>query len=244
DVIPHFQNHFNYLRSEGQKFLESIESLNLRFTELKDKGIQIDKDVNIRLKQFEESLNFKLKDRDKMLTEFQSEKQEKISELVLSKEKIESLFKKIKEIIENKNKICLQEAQELSKWSLNDNQSELFSRPIQWIYMPIYTMFIENEDTMDEYMNVVFPGYITNNPDNIYEFISDAVLNLKNVLSEKIEDNMAIRSNFEFSSENKNLIKDPNLQKKIQLGLSKLKEKSLINENIDKKVRENLNLLL
>ncbi|MHA2183158.1 MAG: hypothetical protein ACXAAH_17195, partial [Promethearchaeota archaeon] len=158
DVIPHFQNHFNYLRSEGQKFLEAIDGLNQRFIELKDKGFQIDKDVNVRLKQFEESLNFKLKDRDKKLTEFQSEKQEKITALVLSKEKIESLFKKIKDIIENKNKICLQEAQELSKWSLDDNKSELFSRPIQWIYLPIYTMFVENEDTMDEYMNVIFPG--------------------------------------------------------------------------------------
>jgi hypothetical protein len=109
--------------------------------------------------------------------------------------------------------------------------------------MPIYTMFVENEDTMDEHMNIIFPGYITNNPDKIYEFISDAVLNLKNELSEIVEDNMAIRSNFEFSSESKNLMKDTNLKKRIQSGLSKLKEKSLINENIENKIRENLNLI-
>ena len=54
---------------------------------------------------------------------------------------------------------------------------------------------------------------------------------------------MAVRSNFEFSSESKNLIKDVNLKKKIQLGVSKLKEKVLINENIEGKIRENLNLL-
>ena len=243
DIIPHFQNHFNYLKSEGHKFLESIEGLNQRFIELKEKAVQIDEDVNIKIKQFKESLNFKLKDRNKLLTEFQSEKQEKISVLRILKEKIDSLYKKIKEIIENKQTICLKEAQELIKWSLDDNQSELFSRPIQWIYMPIYTMFVEKIDTMDEYMNIVFPGYITNNPDQIYEFISDAVLNLKNVLSEKIEDNMAIRSNFEFSSEDKNLMKDTSLKKRIQLGLSKLKEKSIINENIENKIRENLNLL-
>jgi hypothetical protein len=243
DIIPHFQNHFDYLKSEGHKFLESLEVLNQRFIDLKEKATEIDEDVNIKTKRFKESLNFKLKDRDKLLTEFQSEKQEKISDLVVLKEKIDSLYTKIKEIIENKQTLCLQEAQELKRWSVNDNQSELFSRPIQWIYMPIYTMFVENEDTMDEYMNIVFPGYITNNPDQIYEFISDAVVNLKNELSEKIEDNMAIRSNFEFSSENKNLMKDINLKKRIQLGLSKLKEKSLINENIENKIRENLNLL-
>jgi hypothetical protein len=105
-------------------------------------------------------------------------------------------------------------------------------------------MFIENEDNMEEYMNIVFPGYITNNSDNIYEFISDTFLNLKNVLSEIIEENMAIRSNFEFSSESKNFLKDPSFIKKIQLGLSKLKEKSIINQNIESKIRENLNLLL
>jgi len=243
DIIPHFQNHFNYLKSEGHKFLESIEGFNQRFIELKEKAVQIDEDVNIKIKQFKESLNFKLKDRDKLLAEFQSEKQEKISVLRILKQKIDSLYKKIKEIIENKQRICSQEAQELIKWSLNDNQSELFSRPIQWIYMPIYTMFVENEATMDEKMNIVFPGYITNNPDKIYEFISDAVLNLKNELSEIVEDNMAIRSNFEFSSESKNLMKDTSLKKRIQLGLSKLKEKSIINENIENKIRENLNLL-
>lgn len=243
DIIPHFQNHFNYLKSEGHKFLESIEGLNQRFIELKEKAVQIDEDVNIKIKQFKESLNFKLKDRDKLLAEFQSEKQEKISVLRILKQKIDSLYKKIKEIIENKQTICSQEAQELIKWSLNDNQSELFSRPIQWIYMPIYTMFVENEATMDEKMNIVFPGYITNNPDKIYEFISDAVLNLKNELSEIVEDNMAIRSNFEFSSESKNLMKDTNLKKRIQSGLSKLKEKTLINENIENKIRENLNLI-
>ena len=243
DIIPHFSNHFNYLKSEGIKFLESIEALNQRFIGIKEKSKQIDGEANIRIKQFNESLNLKLKDRDKLLTEFQNEKQVKVSDLANLKEKIESLFKKMKEIIDNKQKICLQDAQELIEWSLNDNQSELFSRPIQWIYMPIYAMFIENDDTMEEYMNVVFPGYVTNTPDNIYEFISDTVVNLKNILSEKIEDNMAVRSNFEFSSENKNLMKDTNLQKRIQLGLSKLKEKSLINEDIERIIRENLNLL-
>ena len=243
DVSSQFQNHFNYLKSEGQKFLQSVDGLNQRFIELKEKAILIDEDASIKIKQTKESMNLKLKDRDKLLTEFQSEKKEKISDLTILKEKIEFEFKKIKDTIENKQKMCLQEAQELVKWSLDDNQSDLFSRPLQWIYMPIYTMFIENEDTFEESMNVIFPGYITNNPDDIYEFISDAVANLKNVLIETIEDNMAVRSNFEFSSENTNLMKDTNLQKRIQLVLSKLKESSLINENIERKIRENLNLL-
>lgn len=243
DVLPHFQNHFNYLEDEGKKFLESLEGLNQRYVDLKERARQIDEEAKVKLERFRESQSLKLKDRDKLLSEFESERKEKISGLKIQEEKIEILFGNINEIIQSKHNACLQEAQELVRWSLNENQSDLFSRPIQWIYLPVYAMFIENEDNMEERMNILFPGYITNDPNNIYEYISDPLMKLKNILIERIEDDMALRSNFEFSSESKNLIKDVNLKKKIQLGVSKLKEKVLINENIEGKIRENLNLL-
>ncbi|MFX0080762.1 MAG: hypothetical protein ACFE94_03320 [Candidatus Hodarchaeota archaeon] len=243
DILPHFENHFNYLKEEGKKFLESLEGLNQRYVELKERALKIDEEAKIKLDTFRESQNLKLKDRDKLLSEFESEKEEKITSLKSLEEKITTMFNNIKEIIELKQNKCIQEAQELVRTSLSDNQSELFSRPIQWIYMPVYVIFIENEENMEERMNILFPGYITNDPNNIYEYISDPLMKLQNLLIERIEDDMAVRSNFEFSSERKNLIKDVNLKKKIQLGVSKLKEKVLINENIEGIIRENLNLL-
>jgi hypothetical protein len=246
DILPHFQNHFNYLKVEGEKFLTSLEVLNQMFNELKERANQLDQEANSKLEKFRESQSVKLKDRDKLLSEFESEKEEKIADLRIQKEKIEKLFSKIKEIIQIKHNACLQEAQELVRWSLTDNQSELFSRPIQWIYMPIYVMFIENEKDAEEHMNILFPGYINRNyvnPNNIYENLSDPLMILKNTLTEIIEDNMAVRSNFEFSSEGKSLVKDVNLKKKIQLGISKLKESISITENVEKKIRDNLGLL-
>ena len=241
DILPHFQNHFNYLKIEGENFLKSLEVLQQRFIELKERANQIDQEANSKLDKFRESQNLKLKDRDKLLSEFGIEKEEKIAELKIQTERIEKIFSNIKEIIRIKHNACQQEAQELVKWSLTDTQSELFSRPIQWIYMPIYVIFVEKET--EEYMNVLFPGYATNDPNNIYVNISDPLAKLKNTLEEIIEDNMVVRSNFEFSSERKNLIKDVNLKKKIQLGISKLKESILITESIEKKIRENLSLL-
>ena len=243
EVIPHFETHFDYLKSEGKKFLESIEGLNQRFKELKERAVQIDEEAKNKIETFEASLNLKLKDRDKLLSEFESEKSEKIAYLKSQKENIERLFTKIKEIIQIKENACLNEAQDLLRWALNDNQSELFSRPIQWIYLPVYAMFIENEDNMEEYMNIVFPGYIKNDPSNIYESLSDSFIKLKDTLIERVEDDMAVRSNFEFSSERRNLLKDPNLKKRIQLGISKLREKSLITEIIEGELREKLNSL-
>jgi len=240
DILPHFENHFTYLKDEGQKFIDSLDRLNQRFIELKERAIQIDKESNLKLESIKESLDKKLKDRNKLLTEFQNEKEENISKLELLKNKIEKSFENIKEIIQIKQDNCLLETQALAGWALNDDQSELFSRPIQWIYMPVYAMFIEDEGKMEEYMNIVFPGFIRSDPNNIYEPVSDAFTSLKNTLIKRLEDDMAIRSNFEFSCERKNFIKDPNLKKIIQTGISKLRNKLFINDLIESKIRENI----
>ncbi len=243
DILPHFENHFTYLNEEGQKFIDSLDRLYQRFIELKERAIQIDNESNLKLESIKESLDKKLKDRNKLLTDFQNEKEENISKLELLKNKIEKSFENIKEIIQIKQDNCLLETQALAGWALNDDQSELFSRPIQWIYMPVYAMFIEDEGKMEEYMNIVFPGFIRSDPNNIYEPVSDAFTSLKNTLTKRLEDDMAIRSNFEFSCERKNFIKDPNLKKIIQTGISKLRNKLFINDLIESKIRENISFL-
>ena len=243
DILPLFENQFINLKSEGNRFLESLESLIQRFNELKERSYVIDNETKRKLEDFQESLRVKLKDRDKLLSKFESEKNQKITQLESSRSQIENLFKNIKEFVQVKYNTCLQEAQNLTKWALNDNQSDLFSRPVQWVYMPTYVMFIEDENDMEEYMNIIFPGYITDDPDTIYEDLSDAFRNLKNMLSVKVENDMKTRSNFEFACERQNLIKDPSLKKRLQMGISKLREKNLLSEVTEKKIRENYSLL-
>jgi hypothetical protein len=142
-----------------------------------------------------------------------------------------------------KHNNCLQEAQDLTNWSLTDDRSELFSRPIQWIYMPIYAMFVENVGKKEESMNIIFPGYINNNPNNLYELSSEVFNDLKNVLDKKLEEDMPLRSNFEFSCQRKNLIKDPNFTKMIQMGTSALRNKMFINDLIESNIKEKLNII-
>ena len=89
--------------------------------------------------------------------------------------------------------------------------------------MPLYVMFVENKKNVEEKMFSVFPGNVTPDPNNIYKEVSDIMLNLKHKVTEKIEEDMALRSNFEFSSENRNLLEDPSLNKKIQQGFSNLR---------------------
>ena len=109
--------------------------------------------------------------------------------------------------------------------------------------MPLYVMFIENEEKLEEKMVAVYPGFITNDPDNRYQEISGAMHNLKETVYERIEEDMALRSNFEFSSENRNLLNDQSLSKKIQQGISILRKSAVLNEQMERELRSKLDLL-
>jgi len=104
-------------------------------------------------------------------------------------------------------------------------------------------MFIEDNDTMEEKLRIVFPGNVNQDPNNIYNEISEELIMLKNQIYEKVEDDMALRSNFEYSCENKNILEDKNLDKKIQQGISILRNKNIINDDIERVIRSNLSLL-
>ncbi|MBY8987395.1 MAG: hypothetical protein KGD61_02990, partial [Candidatus Lokiarchaeota archaeon] len=240
DLTNPFENHFKYLIEEGNNFISSITSLTQKYMELKERAIEIDTEAERKSVDFKSSLDMKLQDRDKDLSDYKEEKQVKISEIKELQNKIEDLYSQIKSIILTKNGNCLQEAQDLVSWSLADNQSELFSRPIVWIYMPLYAMFVENEQTMEEKMVSVFPGFVTNDPNNIYKELSGAMFNLKQAVNERVEEDMALRSNFEFSCENRNILEDSNLNKKIQQGISILRRNSIISGEMEQEIRDKL----
>jgi len=244
DLTNPFENHFKYLLDEGNNFISSITSLTQKYMELKERAFEIDTESEKKLEEFKSSLDMELQDRDKNLSAFEEEKQVKISEIKALQTKVEDLYSQIKTIVQTKNGSCLQEARDLVSWSLTDGQSELFSRPIVWIYMPLYVMFVENEQNMEEKMVSVFPGFVTNDPNNMYKEISEAMLNLKQAVTEKIEEDMALRSNFEFSSENRNILEDPSLNKKIQQGISILRRNTIITADMEQEIRNKLDSIL
>ena len=243
DITAPFENHFKYLIEEGNNFVHSVTSLTEKYMTLKERALEIDVEAKKKLDDFSSSLDLKLKDRNKNLSAFEEEKEKMISEIKVLQKSIEDLYAQVKNIIKTKNGTCLQEAKDLISWSLVDNKSELFSRPIVWIYMPLYVMFIENEEILEEKMVAVYPGFITDDPNNRYQEISGAMLNLKEAVNERIEEDMALRSNFEFSSENRNLLNDPSLAKKIQQGISILRRTTILSEQMENELRSKLGLI-
>jgi cell division protein FtsB len=241
DVLTNFENHFAYLLEEGKNFIELVTNLTKKYVELKERSSIIDSDANEQLTRFTSTLDTQLKDRNAHLTQFEMEKQEKIAEISNLRNMIEELFNQSKILINSKQGKCLQEAKDLITWSLNDNRAEIFSRPIQWIYMPLYAMIVEDQETMEEKIRFIFPGNISQDSNNMYRELSEEIINLRDHLDESLEDDMALRSNFEFSCENKNLIREKNFDKRIQQGISILRNKSLLNDDMEKLIRQNLN---
>ena len=90
----------------------------------------------------------------------------------------------------------------------------------------------------------VFPGFVTSAPNNLYKEVSGNMLNLKQAVTERVEEDMALRSNFEFSCENRNILEDTSLSKKIQQGISILRRSAIINGDMENIIRSKLDSLL
>ncbi|MHA1194789.1 MAG: hypothetical protein ACTSRH_01320 [Promethearchaeota archaeon] len=244
ELSSKFENHFEFLKEKGKSFLETLESLHEKYIEIKENAKEIDLEAERKISNIRSELEGKLIERNQFILQFEKEKQDKLKELEDLKKQIEKLFTEIKNMILKKHENCLREAKELISWSVSDDKAEIFSRPIQWVYMPLYGMIIENEELMEENIKLLFPGYVERENDGLYRELSEDLINLKEYLYEKMEEDMVLRSNFEFSCENKNLLEDKNLIKKLQQGISILRNKNLLNEKIEKEMREILNLIL
>jgi hypothetical protein len=242
DLLEPFDNHFSSLKTQGYEFIELIDNLRAKYDDFKEKGIEIDQEAESRMMAFKSGLENKLKDRDRYVSEFESEKEEKINELNDLKFQIENKYTQIQNVIKTKQATCLQEARELSGWALSDNMAELFTRPIQWIYMPFYAAFIEDQASHEEKIKIIFPGYIDSSQSDLFKPLSGEMENLRNHLYEEVEDDMILRSNFEFSCENMNILQDKTFAKKIQQGISILRNKGIIDDSIERIIREKSNL--
>jgi len=241
DLIPKIENQFDNLKTETTEFLNQIESIEGKFEIQKQKAKEINTQAKKELEEYRNGLNQKLGSRDDQISELEREKEEKINKLKSRRMKMENMFDDIKSIIRSKRQDCLNEADELINWSIKDEEALTIKKPIQWIYMPLYVMFVENMDMLEERIEVVLPGFIDKESEEVYHDLPGVFSGLEGYINEKIEDDMALRSNFEFTAQNNNLLKDPNFKENIQRGISLLEQRGFtfevergINENLDK----------
>ncbi|MFX1237060.1 MAG: hypothetical protein ACFE8P_04995, partial [Promethearchaeota archaeon] len=242
DLQPKFSNHFIFLKEQGEKFNKTIDALFRKYEDIVKRAGYIDEVASQKLKAHKEELKNQLHNRNLQITNIEIEQENAINKILSYKKELEELYKQITDIIDKKNKTCLKESEELKVWSLHDNKLEFFAMPIRWMYMPLYAVFVEDEDLMEERMDVVLPGCVIDS-NSLYEDFSDTMVNLKSILLEKVEEDMIVRSNFEFCCENKNLVKEPNLDKKLMKGIASLRYLDLLTTDSEKKIRDSFGFL-
>jgi hypothetical protein len=240
DLLPKLDNHIDYLKTQGNNFLSSLNSIEEKIQKIEQDAEDINKEVKNKLGQYEENIKKQLEERNQQIKAKEEEKKVKIQQLENSKNTLESLFSEIKQIIKTKAQDCLNEAQEIVNWSLKDDEVEAIKKPIQWIYMPIYAMFIEDEEMLEENMKLLLPGFIKKNTKDLYEVLSETFSDIGQGISDMVEGDMALRSNFEFSVENNNYIKKENFKERVTKSLDLLKNQSIITQEIENQLKETL----
>ena len=116
--------------------------------------------------------------------------------------------------------------------------------PVIWVFFPLYMSLIEGE--FEEKIKLLLPGFINRNAlntESLKEELDPSYSTYLQNLMMKIEEDMKVRSNFEFSGEKNNLLEDPNIKKQIQNGISSLQSSAIISDVLAKEMEEKLNFI-
>ncbi|TFG01011.1 MAG: hypothetical protein EU541_00545 [Promethearchaeota archaeon] len=243
DLVPKIKNQFDSLRTEISEILTQVDTIENKFEIQKERAEDINIHAKEQLEQLRSELTEQLESKDDEISRLEKEKEENVQKLEDLRARMEALFTEIKRIIISKRRDCLDEVDELVSWSIKDEDAPTIKKPIQWFYMPLYVMFVEDEDMMEEKMEIVFPGYVLKDSDKVYEDLSDLFSKLDAIINDKIENDMPLRSNFEFTAENNNLLKDPKFRERIEKGVRLLEEQGFIFE-VERGVNKNLGKIL
>jgi len=246
DVISKVQNHLKFLEENTQDFLAYINNASEQIEPQVNKVKEIDERAETRLKEVEENLKSELEQKDQKISQFKSEKDTEIGQLGDFKKTIETKFREITAIVSKKSDDCLKEIENLKKWNMEDKESEHLSMPVIWIYLPIYMLVVEDEEEFEERIELVLPCFINQNAsdaDSIKEELDPEFTLFLEKLNSAIENDMKIRSNFEFTAESKNLLAKEKLKSKLQKGVSLLKTYGNITEDLAKQMENKINII-
>jgi len=246
EVISKVREHLGVMKENMQNFLNIIENISFQVNDHAKQSEEIDQKAVQRLQDLKENLKSQITQKNEIISKYQKEKESESSEIKELKDLLKSKFQEIKDIVSKKSDDCIKEAKILETWNIKDGEAESLSMPVIWIFFPLYMGLVKDEREDEEKIKIILPGFLNRNVSNAEslkeELNSYYTTYLQNLLL-KIEDDMKIRSNFEFSGEKNNLLGDPNIKSKFQKGILSLKNSAIINEILARDMEEKLNLI-
>jgi hypothetical protein len=239
-AIRSASKHLEVLEKIKHEIGIKVEVLRQKIQEKSTEIEQIDKRIQKEYKDKEFELKKNLSERNARIKRLNEEKETRIQELATLNEKLANSLKEIQLIIAKKMDACEKDKHMILKWGLVDRVSNI-STPVVRIFMPVYAGLLKGKRG-DERIVFAFPGIVDN--DLNVSPLSEGFSELESDLAKIIEDDMKVRSNFEFTIEKMNLLKREGFEKLFQEGISALKIKGLASDRLEQKYTSELKKLL
>ncbi len=218
-VMQGFQ-HISYIRDsieKSEKILQDISNrMNVIRKNIKNLNIKAESKITNKSQELTDQKSVQ----EDQIRQLSKNHEIKIEEIQNFKNKITDLYDSINQIIENKLKLCDEDEKIIRKWEIFDDESNIHNPTIRF-FVPVGIGIIEDEDE-DERIEFIFPSIysgktLTRTP------LSSGFLKFEQEITQILDRDMKLRSNFEYTIEN-----STNYDDLIQKGLTKLKKRGLI----------------
>lgn len=202
-----------------EKFKEKLESQKNSMKVLLEEMKNIDNSAKERLNKKELELKTQLAQRNTRIQTISSASENYISDLKKAKLGLTEKLEEIKKIIERKMDSCDKDLQFFMEYGLSDKVSSI-SQTVLRIFMPVFACLLEDSEGEERFV-FAFPTILEKGLN--CRPLSDGIKTLQKDTENLVSNDMKIRSNFEFTIEKNNLLRDNKLKSLVINGLSVLK---------------------
>ncbi|MHA1728600.1 MAG: hypothetical protein ACTSWY_07690 [Promethearchaeota archaeon] len=232
-------NHILYVEEIKEKIGDNVENVRKSIKGYMHEIKNIDQEIKERLEKKRLELKTKLAQRNSRILTVSQASEKHIEQLKNAENSLERKFEEINNIIDTKMSDCDQDQQNLLNWGIL-NEIIGSGMSVQRIFLPIFVGSFEDEEE-DERLVFIFPCIVEKD-------LLIKVLNGLEELAKKteriVESDMKTRSNFEFTMERMNLLKNEDCLNIIKDGFTVLKNLGLCDNSISSKYISILSELL
>ena len=218
-VMQGFQ-HISYIRDSIEKSEQYLQDISIKMNVIRKNIENLNISAESKITHKSQELTDQKSIQEEQIRQISKNHEKKIKEIQNFKNKITDLYNAINQIIEKKLKLCDEDEKKIRKWEIFDDESNIHNPTIRF-FVPVGIGIIENEDE-DERIEFIFPSIysgktLTRTP------LSSEFLKFEQEITQILDRDMKLRSNFEYTIEN-----SINYDDLIQKGLTKLKKSGLI----------------
>ncbi|MCF2138838.1 MAG: hypothetical protein K9W44_02125 [Candidatus Lokiarchaeota archaeon] len=226
DVVVNAYQNIAFLRDTLEKSNEELDEISSKINTIRENVEKTNLTAEEKIKLLQKELQDQKKNQEQKIMDLKKEKEEKIISIQKNLNNLIELEKEIYQIIEQKMTECNIHEKKIKEWQISDEITKI-RNPTSKFYIPIGIALIEDND-FEERLEIVFPSIFGQNLHR--EYFSEKIPEFEKSLSEILEENMKLRSNFEFTCE-----KSQDFKKNIQNGIKSLFNKGLINIKMKQK---------